>query len=72
MQITDLGLGKSLTVVKGKEKIIWRKVSTSSGMVFRRYHFKNKELMRVIDNNTLGSSENLDLEFLLASGWKRV
>ena len=73
MIVTDLDYNQTLSVSKGTETVTWKKLQDSRSIFkFRRYHYKGKKLVNVMDNHKLGSAENLDLEFLLDTGWKRV
>jgi hypothetical protein len=72
-RVTDLLIGESLTIVKGQEKIVWiKKHDDRSVFKFRRMHFKNGKLLRVMDNHKLGTADDEELEIRLDSGWKRV
>jgi hypothetical protein len=72
-QVTDLRLGESLTIAKGQERITWiKKSDPRSCFKFRRMHFKDGRILRVMDNHKLGTSEDLDLAFLLDTGWKSL
>jgi hypothetical protein len=73
MKVTDLRLGESLNIVKGKERIVWRKIPNPQGTsMFRRYHYIAFKIHNIMDNKKLGTSEDDELKFRLASGWKRV
>jgi hypothetical protein len=71
--VTNLDYDQTLSIVKGDEKITWKKLRDDRSVFkFRRYHFKAGKLLRVMDNKKLGTSENDELEFRLDTGWKRL
>jgi hypothetical protein len=72
-RITDLDYNEMLSITNGKEKITWiKKHDAQSVFIFRRMHFKNGKLHRVMDNRKLGVADNEELEIRLDTGWKRV
>jgi len=74
-RVTDLAIGESLTIVSksGNQRIVWiKKPDASSIFKFRRMHFIANKLSTVMDIRKLGSAEDDELKFRLASGWKRV
>ena len=71
--VTSLAYDQTLSIVKGTEKITWKKLRDDRSVFkFRRYQFKDGKLLRVMDNKKLGTSEDDELAFRLDTGWKRL
>ena len=72
-KVTSLEYEQTLSIMKGTEVITWKKLRDDRSVFkFRRYQFKDGKLVRVMDNKKLGTSEDDELEFRLATGWHRV